>query len=454
MKVSKRRKCSRKKHQVNKSKKVILRRKRIYRRLLKKRNKNKHSVQNKCFKKNILLEYLSSTKFPQKQKVKISNKKAILKIPSIFSFTENPDETIETLQKLFNLRKGVNSIAIDHSECEIIGLGAEAIMDVILMNIKKEKYLKMKNLHLEGKLPNDQTLFELLYVSGILKHLNISKDNPSPHRIKKLDLIYGGNDISFKRNKSSESGVVSTEVTKYFIECLNTKSFDLSPEGISYFSEIVGEVINNCEKHSGSFCQWYTIGHYNLNIEGDYGECHLVIFNFGQTIYEGLKNDIKSSELKDELKNLSDQHQNRGFFSLSKKWDEELLWTLYALQDGVSRVYDKLLNPDRGTGTIKLISHFQSLGDTKDGKKSLMSIVSGNTCIYFDGKYSLENKKLENGETRQLMTFNKEKDLTVPPDSNNVRKLKNYFPGTVISMKFYLDRVFIESKMEEDRNGS
>jgi len=80
-----------------------------------------------------------------------------------------------------------------------------------------------------------------------------------------------------------------------------------------------------------------------------YGVCHLTIFNFGQTIYEGLKTEQTSGEMKNRLRSMSKLHE--GYFGIGG-WDEECLWTLYALQDGVSRFYDKVKSPSRGTGTI------------------------------------------------------------------------------------------------------
>lgn len=44
---------------------------------------------------------------------------------------------------------------------------------------------------------------------------------------------------------------------------------------------------------------------------------------------------------------------------------------------------------------------------------------------------------------RNIITFNKEQDLDLPPDKNYVKRLNNRFPGTIISMEFYIDRNYI-----------
>ena len=47
---------------------------------------------------------------------------------------------------------------------------------------------------------------------------------------------------------------------------------------------------------------------------------------------------------------------------------------------------------------------------------------------------------------KRIIAFNKENDIYAPPDRNNVIKMSEYFPGTVISLKFYLDNRYITSK--------
>ena len=39
-----------------------------------------------------------------------------------------------------------------------------------------------------------------------------------------------------------------------------------------------------------------------------------------------------------------------------------------------------------------------------------------------------------------------ENDIYKPADPRNVMYMKEYFPGTIISLKFYLDRNYIEQK--------
>ncbi len=51
---------------------------------------------------------------------------------------------------------------------------------------------------------------------------------------------------------------------------------------------------------------------------------------------------------------------------------------------------------------------------------------------------------------RKIIAFNDENDIYMPSNSDNVIFMKNYFPGTVISLKFYLDSRYI-NKMKGNK---
>lgn len=415
--------------------------------------KNSNQWNDKAF-----YSFLKNTDFKSNKELKYKKIKneAIVRIPKIFSFMHNPEQTIGVYNTLYNISKDkkINSVYFDHSNCEELGLGASTVMDVFAMNFDNKLSSEGKDVQLHGRLPEDPKINAFLQVSGILKHLNINEDIDeiveNMEGIEKFDLVKGGKHCpSLKIDSQATSASASTLISDYFDRCLNTHGYELSDDGHDLLCKMVGEVIDNCTIHSGDFCQWFTLGNY-FKVD-EYGECNLVLFNFGQSIYEGLKKqmdsiqsfkDKTSLQLKESLNRLTNIHYKNGFFG--PKWDEEVLWTLYSLQDGVSRCLSDE-EPDRGTGTVRLIEAFQEIGDTHDGKTSEMCIISGRTQIKFTNDYQLS----DNGDERQIIAFNEGNDLNKPPDDRFVRSLKNYFPGTVISMKFYLDRKFIDETLEK-----
>lgn len=368
-----------------------------------------------------------------------------INVPEEFSFINNPDGSIELLRQLFyhgnknHGNKNVSKYYFNHSNCKKLGICASTVMDVIFMEIKRQHVASGRTFVLSGEMP-DGEITDILEVSGLLKHMGIETHERS--HIRKLELIKGS-----KYNTHMSSGKGSTLVTDYFVECLETQGFSLDGNGRQKISGMVGEVIDNCNQHGGDFSEWYTLGHYNLVEGSQYGQCHLVIFNFGETIYESLKTTT-NKKIINSLNKLTRKH--RGFFGID--WKEETLWTLYALQDGVSRFRDKD-DPDRGTGTVTLIESFQSIGQTSVGNLPEMSITSGHTHIYLNDKYKMQKKQIGK-DLRDVIAFNGTNDLNKPPDPKNVKVLKNFFPGTVISMKFFLDRAFITKLLEVDQSGN
>jgi hypothetical protein len=152
-----------------------------------------------------------------------------------------------------------------------------------------------------------------------------------------------------------------------------------------------------------------------------------------------------SELLKEEVSKLVDLHKRAGFFELIAEvtkrlgiyrfqwWKEEALWTLYALQEGVSRLRHSPGGEDRGNGTVRLIEYFMKLAS--DDPK--MVIISGSTWILFDGTHQLGTIR-KGEEDRKIIAFNETNDLALPPDPKFVRTLKKAFPGTLVSLKFRL----------------
>lgn len=449
----------------NKSKKKkdlkseILRRRNIkkQRRINRKKKKSKRYL---IIQKPDFIKFIKNTPF--KKKVRIStttDNEAIIKIPKVFSLIKNPDDCIEVYIKIMSIfnKNGLDGVFFDHSNCTELEIGASTVMDVFVMNLEKHKRNCGKEFSLAGRLPIDEKCKTMLIVSGIMKHLEfkeLEQETIEKYRgeIRRLELISGGQSTNtYKVNHSLTSDIVATDVADYFVECLETHELGIKPEGKAYIAQLVGETINNCQLHSGDFSQFYTLGHYFKEEGSGYGECQIVIFNFGQTIYEGLKHNAIDLKTVKDLQAITALHTEKGFFKFNH-WDEEVLWSLYALQDGVSREKSKE-DPDRGTGTVKLIESFQNIGATMNGKVAEMSIISGSTHIYFDGKYKIKREKRDS-EFRDIIAFNSNNDLEEVPDKNYVKKLKNYFPGTIICLDFFIDRDYIINKKEERQNGN
>lgn len=239
---------------------------------------------------------------------------------------------------------------------------------------------------------------------------------------------------NFERDKAA------TVLVDYFSKVLKKHGYELGEEGRPHFARLITEVIANAEEHGG---HWYARG-FSHPSRGQDDECHIVIFNFGPTIYESLSHESTAKSMRDDVTRLVQAHMKKGFFKLS--WNEECLWTLYALQQGVSRYKGEPKGRTRGNGTIEMIEAFSALASTPQK----MCIVSGSAYILFDGKYTLKEKRVGFFDTpRKFIAFNDQNDLESAPNPDYVYKLKGFFPGTIISLRFPLNDEHLMAKKEQ-----
>jgi hypothetical protein len=370
-----------------------------------------------------------------------AHEKATLKIPEVFSMLEDPENVLQVIKRIDRLvnDKSIKNIHIDHSACRVLGLCASTVMDVLLIEGQRRRGGR-RFLIFSGTLSEHEDVKVMIKASGILRHLRLPEAE-LPRELEERIIRFALRSGSAKKADFA-AGVnqAGTDVTEYFNRCLRTQGFELNDEGVLKLSCLLTETLNNAEDHGGG--TWYVIGHWDPR-QGKDGDCHVVIFNFGTTIYESLKAPESSEALKEGLHELSQTHQSGGWFSMTSgvKWGEEGLWTLYALQDRVTRFYKLEAGRDRGNGTIKMIEFFDELSG--DAKKK-MCVVSGSTYILFNGKYNLAPVERD-GEELKIIAFNKENRLDKPPDPDCVRQMSESFGGTLISLTLTLDSAFLDS---------
>ncbi len=365
----------------------------------------------------------------------------VFKIPRIFSLIESYEETTSYLRKLFNalFNETHKEILIDYGECELIDVGASMCMDIILSeffkyfdkSVKGRHTIKIKNvtpINFE-KEEIKKILFSIGAFSSI-KGVKIKFDNIHP-----FPIIVGN-----KKNKSLEEQreLNITRTVEYIIECLSKMNKALKDKAETNLYKVIGEVLQNADEHSNTTNR-YSVGYFEStkNGEDQYGVFSLAILNFGNTFYETFKNpECQNQKIVDQMTNLSKDFTNKGFFR-SSEFEEETLWTLYALQDGVTRIHDW----DRGNGAIRFIESFFKLkGNDVCDNVSKMVLTSGRTRIIFDGSYQIV-KKVRGSENKEykMMTFNNSGNIEDKPDDKFVKCENNYFPGTLISAKIRID---------------
>lgn len=368
-------------------------------------------------------------------------------IPSNFSISDNSEGVIKFLRRFYaTLRNSsVKEIYIDYSECSELGLSASVVMDAIALAVDEYRLVEKNPLNWRGNLPKEKYACDIVRAGGLPYHIGAKifgkTENDS---IELFEMVRGSHEPQKKK-----AGTVATNLTIYLDRCLQTQKYRLNDFGKSLFSDMLGEVITNCEIHGGVDSMWYTQGYYKIIDEANIGEMQLVFLTIGDSIYEGLKKDT-NSETRQKLEHMMKMQD--GY--ISNSWNEETIYTVLALQEGISRLRTEKIQgyEFRGSGTVNLIEKFYTIGGTNNSNiEPKMSIISGHTLIKFSDKYKLKKYKFENdaifGNTNsRIIAFNDDNDIYKPADAANVKYMKEYFPGTVISLKFYLDRSYIEKK--------
>ncbi len=326
-------------------------------------------------------------------------------------------------------------IIIDYSKCEKIELNGQIYLDIILKD--SIQFIKRRNRY--KKLRQNLSEIEAININNIdIKKILFSIGSPA---ILKKKTIYFEDIVPYNLCTHNKSGnriddmqrkeIDTTQLVDHVITSLKTVNKTLNSENKEDLSTVIGEVLINAEEHS-TMNNRYSTGYFQkINNENNiFGIYHLVIMNFGKTIYEKfLSDDCKNYDIKEKMKNLSQKYTKNKWFSTS--FEEETLWTLYALQEGVTSVSTERYK--RGNGSIRFIESFFNLRNnpiTKD-EISTMGIISGNTNIIFDGTYKIEEKIIGNDRFK-VMTFNSSGNIEDKPDKNFVKFAKNnYFPGTI-----------------------
>lgn len=387
-----------------------------------------------------LIEYLLS----KEKSLGINNltfESNTFEVPNPFSLIENYNNTSIFIKKLFNslYYQSFEYIYIDYSKCEHIDVGASMCMDIILSDFIQHYKKMMRGGHLvkvnEIKPINYEKVKKVLFSIGAFRSIRGFKLNFE--NVLDFPIIIGS-----KKNLNipAQREIDITKTVDYIIECLSNMGKTLTGIAETNLYKVIGEVMQNADDHSDTTNR-YSIGYFERTKtdDSDYGVFNLGILNFGNTIYETFKkpkDEIVNKVVVSQMEDLSKKYTNRNFFRQAK-FEEETLWTLYALQDGVTRMLDW----KRGNGAIRFIESFFSLkGNDEADNVSKMVITSGHTRIIFDGEYKIVPKQRGLGnDVYKMMTFNDSGDIEELPDSKYVKYEEHYFPGTLISAKIRID---------------
>lgn len=361
-------------------------------------------------------------------------------IPECFSLIEKYQESFNFLKGLFDVlyKAKVDKVTLDYSRCKRIDVDASICMDILLAEFiqyfsqcRKMGYQIIP----EGINPinyENKDIMKVLFSIGAYRNLTGLSINYED--VEALPVL-----INSKKFPDvwARSEIHLTQIVEYIKKCLDHFDRELTSEAESEFYKVIGEVMSNAEEHA-TMPNRYAIGFFQEthNLDGDFGVFNFSIFNFGNTIYETFKSpDCANQKIVSQMVELSEAYTQKGWFTKAE-FEEETLWTLYALQEGVTSKAKK-----RGNGSIQFIENFFKLkGDDNNDNISKLAIVSGNTRVLFDGTYKVTEKPSPQVGKRpyKMITFNQSGDIGDKPDKNFVTFAPHFFPGTLISARILI----------------
>lgn len=370
----------------------------------------------------------------------------VVQIPECFSILNNTEQSVAVFQKMLSTLfiESPHTVIFDYEDCKNIDLSTQVLFDIILTEYKKFTNYKVNRNVLFSKCfggnnINDYSVMKMMWSVGSPANLGIRKQ--SFPDVEQLNLqIYDHTREKDENKRMEKKDIDTTEIAEYVVNSLKRVGKKLTSIKRDNLCNVIGEILINAEEHSTTKHR-FSCGYFiEKNIDDKhFGLFQLVILNFGQTIYEKFKSeDCPNKDVVRRMEELSKKYTSKFLF-LPGKFEEESLWTLYALQEGVTSISTDSYKR-RGSGSIRFIESFFNIkGSQEDDNISRMTIVSGNTKIVFDGTYNITEGKSSDGTSHQMMTFNKSGSIEDMPDNKYVTYTKNYFPGTMISVELLLN---------------
>ena len=385
---------------------------------------------------SLLYKILSSTPVQGRSKVEV---------PRLFTFKDAHDECVgfftEIVSSLYN---HLSEICIDFSKCEDISVSAISLLYILLKDYRtslgsdKKRGRKTKFTIIPPKKIDDLRVMKYLKIFDLYDYKNFTV---ADGEFLKLQVLSGRFRGSFSENRKAKAA-------KEIVEFINQSYFPakkvLSKDGRNLLESLTTEMLNNAEDHSIKKETWYVSGvtFHDSKDEADLLELNLTIFNFGDSFYEGFeKTKEQNAENYQKLEKLLAHHQKQ--FSWKQKFERESLFTLYMLNEGISRL--KYEDESRGNGTMQFLKAFSDLEDKgpQDGKyRSDLKIITGHTTL------SCDSDVVPYGEDEEHLkiSLNKEQDFLKLPESRYLQYHSSYFPGSFIECRVYLNKNLVVQK--------
>ena len=207
----------------------------------------------------------------------------------------------------------------------------------------------------------------------------------------------------------------------------------LTGEGKSNIANMVGEILDNAERHSspGGDGDW-TMAAFMAKREEDGRppamKCYLSFLSVGTSIAETIQG--APERMREFCNNYAARHSRSGT-------SYETLLTIAALQDGITSARDAALNKRGGTGLQDTLDFIGELGGAPRTEADVrVTIISGKSCIRLRHPILVGRP---DAKGRRVQWCNAVNDPLYPPNSDIAFDLPAHFSGTLVGVAFTLD---------------
>lgn len=378
----------------------------------------------------------------------------VVEIPEEFCLCTNYSKCIATTKEFASSIYDYlgNEIVLDFSKCKRADTAALFLLQILRLELTeiidsmKDRFTHLK-LVTEIKLivSKKPDVVRLLITTGY--PVDIKKFNDQNEEVVQMQPIdhmgYFRGKASQQHIRENRKPVVEQKVVGYLNKCLDRHKYELTEDDKNSLGGIIGEVLSNAEDHSLSD-RWFITANFSADLKESHdsmvGELNITIMNFGLSFYEAFeKTKIHNHYIYKEVENLV---SNTKKLNPKMKFGDEQLFTLVMMSDQVSRL--KYQEDSRGTGTIKFLQSFIEIGDFEDRKNGYvpnLSLFTGNTHLICDNELKPFLK-----DTVYCLSLNPENDLRVAPRESHLKILNEKFPGTLLSVKIYLNKKHLDKK--------
>lgn len=209
---------------------------------------------------------------------------------------------------------------------------------------------------------------------------------------------------------------------------------ELTPIGRGNIKNIVGEMLDNAERHSMPDTMdgdWTIAGFMARREPGEdqeeYFYCSIAFVSIGASISDSLSTCAPG--VAKVLNRYVDMHK--------AACDVEVLRTIMSIQDGITRVPTAYEEGRGGTGFQEVIDLVNDLGSPHPPTcEPKVTILSGHACLKLHGPYAQGVRKGGDPFAPREIWFNGANDSAAPPDPQYAFRLRHAFPGTLVTLSF------------------